>query len=444
QGAQCGSHDFKKDQNILDVWFDSGVSHAAVLEETEGLRRPADLYLEGSDQHRGWFHSSLLTAVGRTGNAPYKAVLTHGFVVDSQGKKMSKSVGNVVAPEKIIKQHGADILRLWAASADYRDDVRISDNIITQLSDAYRRIRNTCRFMLGNLFDFNPATDIRPFKGMSDMDRFMLHKLGSVLDKCIKAYDTYEFHTVYHAMYNFCTVDLSAFYLDIIKDRLYTFPAKDPARRDAQTVMYLMLDLITRLMAPVLPFTTEEVWKEMPDFDRELHDGRADEKNRGSKKLESVHLALRPVADPEWRDDSLAAKWEKIIAVRSEVTKALEEARVAKKIGHSLDASIGIYVDDSDVKQILASFGKDLRDVFIVSDASLLSEPAANGFEGKELTGDLTGKDIKALQITVKKAHGDKCDRCWKYDATTGSREDHPGTCSRCSGALDIINSYRL
>ncbi|MBF0259979.1 MAG: class I tRNA ligase family protein, partial [Desulfamplus sp.] len=261
---------------------------------------------------------------------------------------------------------------------------------------------------------------------------------------CIKAYDTYEFHTVYHAMYNFCTVDLSAFYLDIIKDRLYTFPAKDPARRDAQTVMYLMLDLITRLMAPILPFTTEEVWKEMPDFDRELHDGIADEKNRGSKKLESVHLALRPVADPEWRDDSLAAKWEKIIAVRSEVTKALEEARVAKKIGHSLDASIGIYVDDSDVKQILASFGKDLRDVFIVSDASLLSEPAANGFEGKELTGDLTGKDIKALQITVKKAHGDKCDRCWKYDATTGSREDHPGTCSRCSGALDIINSYRL
>ncbi|MBF0202723.1 MAG: isoleucine--tRNA ligase [Desulfamplus sp.] len=418
--AKCGSRDFKKDQNILDVWFDSGVSHAAVLMERDGLSRPADLYLEGSDQHRGWFHSSLLTAVGRTGKAPYKAVLTHGFVVDSQGKKMSKSVGNVVAPEKVIKQHGADILRLWAASADYRDDVRISDNIITQLSDAYRRIRNTCRFMLGNLFDFNPATDTRSVEGMSDMDRFMLHKLGQVLNKSIKAYDAYEFHTIYHTMYNFCTVDLSAFYLDIIKDRLYTFPAKDPARRDAQTVMYLVLDAITRIMAPILPFTTEEVWKEMPDFDT---------------KAQSVHLALRPVAEPAWQDDLLAAKWEKIIAVRSEVTKALEEARVAKAIGHSLDASIGIYVDDADVKEILSSFGKDLRDVFIVSDASLLSEQVENAFTSKELSN----KDIKALQVTVRKAQGEKCDRCWKYDLTTGMREEHAGTCSRCSGALDII-----
>jgi len=421
--AKCGGHDFKKDQNILDVWFDSGVSHAAVLEEREGLKRPADLYLEGSDQHRGWFHSSLLTAVGRTSTAPYKAVLTHGFVVDSQGKKMSKSVGNVVAPEKIIKQHGADILRLWAASADYRDDVRISDNIITQLSDAYRRIRNTCRFMLGNLYDFNPATDMRSVETMSDMDRFMLHKLGQILDKSMKAYDTYEFHTVYHTMYNFCTVDLSAFYLDIVKDRLYTFPSKDPARRDCQTVMYLMLDTITRLMAPILPFTTEEVWKEMPEFET---------------KAESVHLTLRPVADPLWRDDALAAKWDKVIDVRSEVTKALEEARVAKEIGHSLDASIGIYVDDADVKEILSSFGSDLRDIFIVSDASLLAEPAASGFTSKELSS----RDIKALQVTVKKAQGEKCDRCWKYDITTGSRKEHPGTCSRCSGALDIISKY--
>ena len=442
--AKCGSRDFKKDQNILDVWFDSGVSHAAVLEEREGLRRPADLYLEGSDQHRGWFHSSLLTAVGRTGSAPYKAVLTHGFVVDSQGKKMSKSVGNVVAPEKIIKQHGADILRLWAASADYRDDVRISDNIITQLSDAYRRIRNTCRFMLGNLFDFNPATDISPVDGMSDMDRFMLHKLGLVLNKSIKAYDTYEFHTVYHTVYNFCTVDLSAFYLDIIKDRLYTFPAGDKARRDAQTVMYLTLDSITRLLAPILPFTTEEVWREMPSFD-----GQSDQKDpEGNKaggikkdggKAESVHLTLRPVAKPAWQDDNLAAKWEKIMDVRSEVTKALEDARVTKEIGHSLDASIGIYVDDVDVREILSSFGKDLRDVFIVSDASLLSEPVEKSLSSKELTGELANRGIKAFQITVKKAQGDKCDRCWKYDTTTGSREDHPGTCSRCSGALDQI-----
>ncbi|MBF0390588.1 MAG: isoleucine--tRNA ligase [Desulfamplus sp.] len=408
--SKCGGHDFKKDQNILDVWFDSGVSHAAVLEEREELRRPADLYLEGSDQHRGWFHSSLLTAVGRTGKAPYKAVLTHGFVVDSQGKKMSKSVGNVVAPEKIIKQHGADILRLWAASADYRDDVRISDNIINQLSDAYRRIRNTCRFMLGNLFDFNLSTDMQPVRDMSDMDRFMLHKLGAVLNRSLKAYDNYEFHTVYHTVYNFCTVDLSAFYLDIIKDRLYTSPAKDKTRLDAQTVMYLTLDSITRLLAPILPFTTEEVWKEIPNFEN---------------KAESVHLTLRPNADPAWQDEALASKWEKIIDVRSEVTKALEEARVAKEIGHSLDASIGIYVDDADVNQILSSFGKDLRDIFIVSDAYLIS--------------DIKDEEAKKIKVIVKKAQGDKCDRCWKYDITTGARQDRPQTCSRCSGALDQI-----
>ncbi|MBF0375890.1 MAG: isoleucine--tRNA ligase [Desulfamplus sp.] len=440
--SKCGSRDFKKDQNILDVWFDSGVSHAAVLEEREGLRRPADLYLEGSDQHRGWFHSSLLTAVGRTGQAPYKAVLTHGFVVDSQGKKMSKSVGNVVAPEKIIKQHGADILRLWAASADYRDDVRISDNIITQLSDAYRRIRNTCRFMLGNLFDFNPAADIQSVEEMSDMDKFMLHKLGVVLNKSIRAYDNYEFHTVYHTVYNFCTVDLSAFYLDIIKDRLYTFPAKDKARQDAQTVMYLTLDSITRLLAPILPFTTEEVWKEMPCFENKTDDGKAADgsavvdsgvgcanKNIANTKAESVHLTMRPVPDPSWQNDALAVNWEKIIDVRSEVTKALEDARVAKKIGHSLDASIGIYVDDADVRKILSSFGKDLRDVFIVSDAYLISEPVETTVE----------KDGKKVQVIVEKASGEKCSRCWKYDITTGAREDHPETCSRCSGALDQI-----
>ena len=454
--SKCGSSDFKKDQNILDVWFDSGVSHAAVLEEREGLKRPADLYLEGSDQHRGWFHSSLLTAVGSTGKAPYKSVLTHGFVVDSKGKKMSKSVGNVVAPEKIIKQHGADILRLWVTSADYRDDVRISDNIVRQLSDAYRRIRNTCRFMLGNLFDFNPATDMKPLTGMkpftdvkpleeikdmkpleeikdvkpleeikplaemTGIDQFILHKLSMMLEKSLKAYDTYEFHTIYHVVHNFCTVDLSAFYLDIIKDRLYTSPAKDNARRDAQTVMYLLLDSIVRLMAPILPFTAEEVWRHMPDFDG---------------KAESVHLTQLPCADAAWKNDALAAKWEKILDVRSEVAKALEEARTAKLIGHPLDASIAIYTADTDVKEILSSFGAefgaDLRDVFIVSDASLLSEPVENAYTSKELAG---------LQVVVEKAGGKKCERCWKYDTTTGEREDYPGACARCSSVLDTIN----
>ena len=252
---QCGGDDFKKETDILDVWFDSGVSHAAVLEEREGLSRPADMYLEGSDQHRGWFHSSLLTSVGRTGKAPYKAVLTHGFVVDENGRKMSKSVGNVVAPDTVIKQYGADVLRLWATSADYRGDVSISNNIMRQLSDAYRRIRNTCRFILGNFSDFEVTKDMRPVKGMSELDRFILHRLSQVVKRARTSYDRYEFHTIYHTLHNFCVIDLSAFYLDIIKDRLYTSPPADPLRRDAQTAMLIILDALVKIMAPILPFT---------------------------------------------------------------------------------------------------------------------------------------------------------------------------------------------
>ncbi len=412
---QCGSDAFTKDHNILDVWFDSGVSHAAVLKERDGLERPADLYLEGSDQHRGWFHSSLLTAVGRTGKAPYKSVLTHGFVVDSHGKKMSKSVGNVVAPEKIIKTHGADILRLWVASADYRDDVRISDNIVKQLSDAYRRIRNTCRFMLGNFYDFNPVTDARPVASMAGLDKFVLHRLNALLERCLAAYDSYEFHTIYHSLHNFCVVDLSAFYLDIIKDRLYTSPATDDARRDAQTVMYTILDNITRLMAPILPFTSEEVWSHMPDVD-----GRP----------ESVHLAQRPVLDDTWKDDALAAEWEKILELRAEVTKALEEARTAKLIGHPLDACIAIKTPNDELKALLAGFGEDMRDIFIVSSAALTDTLDGDCFMSKEMEG---------LGIQVTKALGEKCSRCWKYDTTVGDEACHEGACKRCSTALDTI-----
>ncbi|MDY0376120.1 MAG: isoleucine--tRNA ligase [Desulfobacterium sp.] len=417
----CGKDRFTKDHNILDVWFDSGVSHAAVLEEREGLERPADLYLEGSDQHRGWFHSSLLTAVGRTGKAPYKSVLTHGFVVDSQGKKMSKSIGNVVAPEKIIKTHGADILRLWVASADYRDDVRISDNIVQQLSDAYRRIRNTCRFMLGNLSDFDPARDLRPVETMEGLDRFILHRLNIVLERCLAAYDAYEFHTIHHSLHNFCAVDLSAFYLDIIKDRVYTTPGAETERRTAQTAMYLVLDSITRLMAPILPFTAEEVWTHMPDVE-----GRP----------ASVHLSTRPVANSAWSDYALAAEWEKIRELRAEVTKALEEARAAKIIGHSLDAAILIKVPGDELKELLDGFGEDLRDIFIVSAAALVdtldTDPAGDG--------DLFVSDeIKGVYVKVTKAEGDKCARCWKYDLTVGDASCWEGACRRCSNALDRI-----
>ncbi|MBU2629010.1 MAG: isoleucine--tRNA ligase, partial [Proteobacteria bacterium] len=369
---KCGSMEFTKDHNILDVWFDSGVSHAAVLEERDGLSRPADMYLEGSDQHRGWFHSSLLTSVGRTGKAPYKAVLTHGFVVDENGRKMSKSVGNVVAPETVIKQYGADVLRLWAASADYRGDVSISDNIIKQLSDAYRRIRNTCRFMLGNFSDFNVTTDLRPIKGMSELDRFILHRLHYVVKRALASYEKYEFHTIYHTLHNFCVVDLSSFYLDIIKDRLYTFPAKDPARRDAQTVIFIILDAVVKIMAPILPFTADEIYQHMP---------------RVVGQKESIHLEPMVELNPEWEDKALSEKWENIRTLRGEVTRALEEARINKLIGHPLDAAIEIRLPDTQLKTQVVNLPENLSDIFIVSGVTIVEALDESAYQGKEIEG---------------------------------------------------------
>jgi isoleucyl-tRNA synthetase len=412
---ECGSKDFSKDHNILDVWFDSGVSHAAVLEEREGLSRPADLYLEGSDQHRGWFHSSLLTGVGRTGSAPYKSVLTHGFVVDEKGHKMSKSIGNVVAPDTVIKQYGADVLRLWAASADYRGDVSMSNNIIRQLSDAYRRIRNTCRFMLGNFSDFDFSQDLRPLATMSELDRFILHRLHEVVEKCLTAYDNYEFHTIYHTMHNFCVKDLSSFYLDIIKDRLYTSPGADAGRRDAQTVMATILEALVKLMAPILPFTADEIYKHMP-----LGDGNK----------ESIHLEDMVVINDEWKDEALSLKWENIRVLRAEVTKALEEARTAKLIGHPLDAALEIKLPATEFKGQVENLTENLNDIFIVSSAVLVEELEGDVFNGKEIEG---------LSIKVTKAIGGKCERCWRFDSQIGEDTDHPTACPRCAAALKII-----
>nr|MBL0715976.1 isoleucine--tRNA ligase [Desulfobacterales bacterium] len=323
--AHCGGQSFTKETDILDVWFDSGVSHAAVLEKRDNLQWPADLYLEGSVKHRGWFHSSLLTAVGTRGRAPYKSVLTHGFVVDANGRKMSKSLGNVMAPKTVIDKYGAEILRLWVSAADYRDDIRISDTILRQLSDAYRRIRNTSRFMLGNLYDFDPSADAVPYDQLVDLDRFTLHRLQVLVQRAQKAYETYEFHMIYHALHNFCTLDLSAFYLDILKDRLYTSAPAAVARRGAQTVMYIVLDTMARLMAPILAFTAEEVWQYIPAV---------------PDKPASVHGAPMPTVKPEWQDEALADKWRHLLAVRGEVTSALEAARSAKLIGHPLDAAL--------------------------------------------------------------------------------------------------------
>jgi isoleucyl-tRNA synthetase len=413
--AACGSREFTKDHNILDVWFDSGVSHAAVLDERQGLSRPADMYLEGSDQHRGWFHSSLLTGVGRTGHAPYKAVLTHGFVVDESGRKMSKSIGNVVAPDSVIKEYGADVLRLWAASADYRGDVSLSNNIIKQLSDAYRRIRNTCRFMLGNFSDFDINRDLRPLATLSEMDRFILHRLHGVVEKSLVAYENYEFHTIYHTLHNFCVKDLSNFYLDIIKDRLYTSYSSDPVRRDAQTVMATILEAVVKLMAPILPFTADEIYKHMP---------------LGEAKKESIHLEDMVVLNAEWKDEALALKWENIRGLRAEVTKALEEARTAKLIGHPLDAALEIKVSDSQLKEQVENLTENLNDIFIVSAATLVDRLDGDAYQGKEIEG---------LAIRVTRATGEKCERCWRFDTGIGQDTQHPTACPRCAAALKSI-----
>ena len=411
----CGHGTFNKENDILDVWFDSGVSHAAVLEKRSNLKWPADLYLEGSDQHRGWFHSSLLTAVGTRGQAPYKSVLTHGFVVDEQGKKMSKSIGNVIAPKQVIDRYGAEILRLWVAASDYRDDIRISDKILKQLSDAYRRIRNTCRFMLGNLFDFTPGADAIAYEDMLDIDRFALHKLQDLVEKAQGAYASFDFHVIYHSLYNYCTLDLSAFYLDILKDRLYTSPPDSIARRSAQTVIYSILDSIVRLMAPLLPFTAEEIWKYMPA--REENDA-------------SIHLAEFPSVKEVWTDERLARVWEQVLDVRKEVTKVLEDARTAKVIGHSLDASIIIAADPA-LYDLLAPYAEDLRSIFIVSEARLVkAQDAGDGFA----TGEIEG-----LSVRVASAGSAKCERCWVHDPAVGSNSEHPTICPRCQQVLSQL-----
>jgi len=413
---KCGSQEFVKETDILDVWFDSGVSHAAVLEDRDYLRWPADLYLEGSDQHRGWFHSSLLTAVGTRERAPYRSVLTHGFVVDADGRKMSKSVGNVIAPRKVINKFGAEILRLWVAASDYRDDIRISDNILKQLSDAYRRIRNTSRFMLGNLYDYNPDQDRLAYEDLLEIDQFALHQLQAIITKARKAYETYEFHVIYHALYNYCTLDLSAFYLDILKDRLYTAPPTSQARRSAQTVLHHILDAMARLMSPILPFTAEEIWKYMPSPD---------------ESKDSIHLLYLPEVGSSWKNDELGRKWELLLDIRGEVTKALEAARANKLIGHPLDAAVTIGVT-AEMYADLKSYEQELRYIFIVSQANLAQSPLeVQAFQSEEVPG---------LHIVVDPSPGEKCERCWTHSTSVGSDDNHATICDRCIGAMQQLS----
>ncbi len=403
QCSRCGGKDFIKETDILDVWFDSGVSYAAVLEKRSELEFPASLYLEGSDQHRGWFHSSLLTSVGTRGRAPYRSVLTHGFVVDGEGKKMSKSAGNVIAPEEVINQLGADVLRLWVAAEDYKDDIKISSEILKRLADSYFRIRNTYRFLLGNLYDFDPEKDRVPYGELQEMDRWALHQLQKLIARVREAYERFEFHTVYHSVQNFCAVEMSALYFDILKDRLYTFSPHSQGRRSAQTALDEILKALTCLMAPILSFTSEEVWKYLPGE---------------PGKAESVHLTPFPEVKNEYLDDSLHERWERMWEIRGMVTKALEEARKEKKIGLSLDAQIHLHLPEK-IFSFLQCYEKDLKFLFIVSSVTLHR-----------------AKDEKEVRAEVLRADGKKCERCWNYDVSVGHHPEHPVICQRCVEAI--------
>ncbi len=408
---KCGSDNFDKENDILDVWFDSGVSYAAVLEPNPKLYAPADLYLEGSDQHRGWFHSSLLESVGTRGTAPYKAVLTHGFVLDGQGRKMSKSMGNVVAPEDVIKKFGADILRLWCSAQDYRDDNRISEQILDRVSEAYRRIRNTCRFMLGNLFDFDPAANSIAFADMMPIDRLALHHLELLKERVLSAYSNFEFHTIYQAINAYCTVELSAQYLDVLKDRLYTSRKDAIERRSSQTAMFLITDTLTRLLAPLLSFTADEIWQFLP-----------------GKREASVHLALFPTVTPEWCDNELQSYWSRLLDVRTDVLKALELKRVEKIIGHPLDACVTI-VSTAELAPLLEGASDLLQTLFIVSKVQMLQDIEGEGdfYEGTAVPG---------LKIAVTRAPGEKCERCWCYSEELGTNSEHPAICPKCTSAV--------
>ncbi len=407
--------ELRKETNIMDVWFDSGVSHRAVCEERENLRRPADLYLEGSDQHRGWFQTSLLTSIGSTGDAPFKTLLTHGFVNDGEGRKMSKSVGNVVSPEEVIKKYGADILRLWCASVDYRDDVKISENMLKQMAEAYRRVRNTARYILGNTSDFNPATDKVAYENLTETDKWALHKLETLKRRTTENYDKYEFYNLFQDIHYFAGIDMSAFYLDIIKDRLYTEKTDSVERRAAQTVMYEILVTMNKMIAPILSFTAEEIWSKLGEE---------------GKEAESILLTNWYENNDEYLNEAVETKWDNLIKLRKEANKVLERARQGenKIIGNSLDAKVILAVDNTEMKEVIQKNMKLVEDILIVSEL-VLADAADETFTAAEET--------EGLSIKVEHASGEKCERCWKYSTELGRVDaEHPTLCPRCSDVL--------
>jgi len=400
--AKCGNTSFEKERDIMDVWFDSGVTHAAVCKARPNLTWPADLYLEGADQYRGWFQYSLLTSVAVFGTAPYKSVLTHGWVVDGEGKKMSKSLGNGIDPQEVVDQYGADVLRLWVASSDYHVDIRISKEILKQLSEAYRKIRNTARYILGCINDFNPDTDSVAINDLMPIDKWAINKLNELIVKVKAGYDSYEFHQVYHAIHNFCVVDMSNFYLDVLKDRLYTEKADSHTRRAAQTAIYIILDAMTRMIAPILAYTSDEIWKYMP--------------HRADHDAECVLFNSMPEVIDIALDENFISNWDKIHELRDTVKKHLEVAVKDKMIKASLEASVTLKATGTEL-EFIRSVENELAAAFIVSEVVI-----------EEAEGE--------LQVEVQKAGGEKCERCWCYSKTVGENAEHPTLCARCAEVI--------
>jgi len=406
----CGAAKFTKGTDSLDCWFDSGSTHADVLSSGNfpALRFPADLYIEGGDQYRGWFQSSMLTSIAVNGVAPYKRIITHGWTVDGEGKAMHKSLGNAIPPDDVLNTYGADILRLWVASSDYRVDTRVSKDIMKQLSDIYLKIRNTARFILGNLGDFNPDNQV-PYEEMPELDRWALARLNRLVENVGNAYERYEYHTIYHAIHNFCTVDMSNFYLDIIKDRLYCDEAQGTLRRSAQSVIYIVLDALVRMLAPILAFTSEEIWALMPHH----------------KGVETGSVLYNPMPEPNAEyalSPELVTMWENILKLRTDVYKALELARTEKIIGKSLEADVTLYFNDTAFAEFEKIADKDYRTLFIVSDVHI-SKSSGEGYAGVEFPG---------VTISVSASGEPKCARCWKHDKDVGKSEKHPELCPRC------------
>jgi isoleucyl-tRNA synthetase len=413
--CECGASKWRKETDTIEVWFDSGSSHLAVLEKRPGKPR-ADVYLEGPDQYRGWFHSSLLVGMGVDDARPYNQVVTHGWTLDDKGRPMSKSLGNGIYPSDICDKWGADLLRVWVSSQDYTTDMRMSDAVMTQLAEAYRKIRNTFRFALSNLFDFDPARDSVADGDLWEIDAWMLRRTGALAKQCREWYDNFEFHRVYHALHDFCTVDLSAFYFDVLKDRLYTFAPNSRGRRSAQTAVYRIGSSLLRLIAPALVFTSEEVWKHLP---------------RGASDPASVHMALFPDAEELERafDEPRAKNWERLLGVREEVLKALEPVRAAKTISSGLEARVTLTANGN-LAELLQKYVANLPALFIVSQVEIAAGKAG---------GAPSEGESKALDIRVERAQGSKCERCWNYSTHVGEDATYPTLCERCVAALAEI-----